>query len=225
MTNKGKSVKKRKRKRKCIFTWNFFVQRSLKEISTRRLWKDSSAWSVSHDESQPSDEFPSSKFSEARVANKRRNNRLPFYFSGDGFSCFSFTVAVHDDDDGDVQEIHAGQLAIGVKRKREEKQRSCRQLSPNGKEALRGSFCHLVVWFYGSSPSSCDANSIQREQPIRRLAIEPQAIFLRPFQLLLYLLFRLTPGNRAIIISAHQDRKIIVQLYFFFTSLLPSFYF
>lgn len=112
-----------------------------------------------------------------------------------------------------------------VWKEREKKQRSCRQLSPNGKEALRGSFCYLVVWFYGSSPSSCDANSIQREQPIRRLAIEPQAIFLRPFQLLLYLLFRLTPGNRAIIISAHQDRKIIVQLYFFFTSLLPSFYF
>lgn len=93
----------------------------MKEISTRRLWRDSSAWSVSRDESQPSDEFPSSKFSEARVANKRRNNRLPVYFSGDGVSCFSFTVAVHDDDDGDAQEIHAGQLAIRVKRKRERK--------------------------------------------------------------------------------------------------------
>lgn len=93
----------------------------MKEISTRRLWRDSSAWSVSRDESQPSDEFPSSKFSEARVANKRRNNRLPVYFSGDGVFCFSFTVAVHDDDDGDVQEIHAGQLAIRVKRKRERK--------------------------------------------------------------------------------------------------------
>lgn len=54
-----------------------------------------------------------------RVANKRRNNRLPVYISGDAFSCFSFTVTARHDDVYDIYIYTRTQLATSVKGKRE----------------------------------------------------------------------------------------------------------
>lgn len=43
---------------------------------------------------------------------------------------------------------------------------------PTGGEALRGSFCHLVVSFYGSSPSSSRIQTERTAYTKRRLAID-----------------------------------------------------
>lgn len=113
------------------------------------------------------------------MANKRRNNRLPVYISGDAFSCFSFTVtALHDD-----VHIYIYEGPTCHQRERKERKRGDRvgSFRPTGGEALRGSFCHLVVSFYGSSPSSSRIQTERTAYTKRRLS----TILLRLFRFLL----------------------------------------
>lgn len=76
-----------------------------------------------------------------RVANKRRNNRLPVYISGDAFSCFSFTVTARHDDVYDIYIYIRGPNLPPAWKEREKKRRSCRQLSAN----RRGSFTRFFL--------------------------------------------------------------------------------
>ena len=134
------------------------------------------------------DEFPSSEFSESKVANKRRNNQLPVYFLWRRFFVLFFYGCL-------------------VRRRRQRRQRA----------RSRCALADLpAVWKEREKkPAIVSAAFAQRQGKLyevlsatssfhftgRRLllaarirfnanslsAIEPQAIFLRPFQLLLYL--------------------------------------
>lgn len=146
-----------------------------------------------------------------RVANKRRNNRLPVYISGDAFSCFSFTVTARHDDVYDIY-IYIYEDPTCHQRERKERKRGDRvgSFRPTGGEALRGSFCHLVVSFYGSSPSSSRIQTKRTAYTKRRFAIDN---FPAPVSISFMLfLMSITIGHRPIILPA-KICEIIVQLY------------
>lgn len=154
--------------------------------------------------------IPSGKFSRDRVANKRRNNRLPVYFSVDGSSCFSFTVtapADHGDDD-DAYEERGGAKLPAARKEREEKRRSCRQLSPNGEGSFTRFFLpprrfilRLVAFFL---PREFDST---RTAYTRRPDAN-HSQFSVPASFISFL-----PSPRAIITDSRQHRRIIARLY------------
>lgn len=145
------------------------------------------------------------------MANKRRNNRLPVYISGDAFSCFSFTVtALHDD----VHIYIRGSNLPPAWKEREKKRRSCRQLSAN----RRGSFTRfflpprrfilrVVAFFFANSNGE---NGLYEAEAIDNFPA-PVSISFMPF------LMSITIGHRAIIL---RFCEIIVQLYLLFFSIL-----
>lgn len=97
-------------------------------------------------------------------------------------------------------------------RERKERKRGDRvgSFRPTGGEALRGSFCHLVVSFYGSSPSSSRIQTKRTAYTKRRFAIDN---FPAPVSISFMLfLMSITIGHRPIILPA-KICEIIVQLY------------
>lgn len=192
------------------FFAQLFIQHSndLKKEDQRR--HNGSSRTASGEESQPSCEFSRSARPEWRI--NQETTGCQFISPTRLFRISLLRLPHATTTTTTTCTRYAGQLANSVEGKGEKVAERAGSFRPTAGKLYEVLSAASSFHFTGRRLFLASRIRFNAKQPIRRLAIEPHAIFPRPFWLLLYLPRLFAAGSRLIVTNARDDREIIVWL-------------